>query len=241
MSENPIDQFSVTTLHKLSLFGENINFTNSSLFMAIAVLIISTLFMLATRKSKIVPSRFQAFTESIYYFVHDTVRENTHGKGEKFFPFVFTIFTFIITLNLLGNAPYGFSVTSQLIVTSIFALIVFLLVTLVGFYIHGLKFLSLFLPEGTPMVMAPLIVVLEIFAYLVRPIALSIRLGANMIAGHILVAVVAGLISILGIWGILPISFIVIFDGFELFVAILQAYIFTILTCVYLNDAINLH
>jgi F-type H+-transporting ATPase subunit a len=147
----------------------------------------------------------------------------------------------IVTLNLLGLAPYGFTVTSHLIVTGALAAVVFCLVTITGFLLHGLKFLRLFLPEGTPIFMAPLIFILELLAYLVRPIALTIRLGANMMAGHILVSVAVGFITAMGIWGILPISFIVIFDGFEIFVAILQAYIFTILTCVYLNDAINLH
>jgi len=241
MKDNPLGQFAIKTLYPITLNGHDISFTNASMFMAIAVIIVTSFFILAIRKSELIPGRFQSFAESIYNFTLMTLDENTHGKGQQFFPFIFSLFMFIVALNLLGNAPYGFSVTSQLIVTSTFAFVVFCLVTITGFVKHGFKFLSLFLPEGTPIFMAPLIVVLEIFAYFVRPVALSIRLGANMIAGHILIGVIVGFITLMGIWGFLPISFIVLFNGFEIFVAILQAYIFTILTCVYLNDAINLH
>lgn len=241
MSESPLTQFAVKTILPIEIAGFNIDFTNSSMFMLIGVIITTLTLSLAMRKSTIIPSRFQAFAESIYNFTLKTLNENTKNKGEEFFPFIFTLFMFIMILNLLGLAPYGYSVTSQLIVTSALALVVFIIITVTGFVKHGIKFLRLFFPQGTPLIMAPLIIVLEIFAYLVRPIALSIRLGANMIAGHILVAVIVSFVGLMGIWGFLPISFIVIFEGFEIFVAILQAYIFTILTCVYLNDAINLH
>ncbi|MEQ9116504.1 MAG: F0F1 ATP synthase subunit A [Rickettsiales bacterium] len=241
MKNNPLEQFAVETIIPLKIMEHDLSFTNASLFMALAVMIMTSFFALAIRKSELVPGRFQAFAENIYNFTLTTLDENTHGKGQQFFPFIFSLFMFILALNLLGNAPYGFSVTSQLIITSALAFVVFCIVTITGFIKHGLKFLSLFLPEGTPWAMAPLIIVLEVFAYFVRPVALSIRLGANMIAGHILVGVIVGFIALMGIWGFLPISFIIVFDGFEIFVAILQAYIFTILTCVYLNDAINLH
>lgn len=241
MIKDPLEQFTVNTIIPIYISNYDMSFTNASLFMAIAVVTVTIVALLSMRKQAIIPSKMQAFAEYIYNFTYKTLDENTYGKGEKFFPFIFTLFMFIVTLNLLGHVPYGYTVTSQLIVTSALALVVFLVVTITGFVKHGLKFLSLFLPEGTPLVMAPLIVILEIFSFLVRPVALSIRLGANMIGGHILVSVIVSFITVMKIWGFLPISFIVILDGFEIFVAILQAYIFTILTCVYLNDAINLH
>jgi F-type H+-transporting ATPase subunit a len=151
------------------------------------------------------------------------------------------LFLFILTLNVLGLIPNGFAVTSQIIVTFALATAVFIIVTIIAFIRHGLHFFSFFLPSGTPWFLAPLMVVIEFFTYCTRPISLSMRLAANMMAGHILIAVVAGFIVMMGVAGLLPISFIVVFTGFEFFVAILQAYIFTILTCVYLNDAINLH
>jgi F-type H+-transporting ATPase subunit a len=170
------------------------------------------------------------------------LQQNVGPKGKKFVPLMFTLFMFILTCNLFGMIPYSFTVTSHISITFALAMMVFLLVTLLGFYLHGFHFFSLFLPAGTPWWLAPLMVVIELFAYLARPVSLSLRLAANMVAGHVLLKVVAGFVVSMAIYlKFLPIPFIVVLIGFEIFVAILQAYIFTILSCVYLNDAINLH
>ncbi|MCH9753446.1 MAG: F0F1 ATP synthase subunit A [Alphaproteobacteria bacterium] len=239
--ENPLDQFKIFSLIPIKLAGYDISFTNSSLFMVIALLLTSSFFILVLKTSKDVPGKLQSLAEILYNFILDTVNSNTMGKGEKYVPFIFTIFLFILTLNLFGVIPYGFTVTSHISVTFAAAMIVFISVTLIAFFRHGMKFFSFFLPQGTPIFLAPLMILIEFFTYMTRPISLSIRLAANMMVGHILMFVIATFIAIMGLWGFLPISFIVIFTGFELFVAILQAYIFTILSCVYLNDAINLH
>jgi F-type H+-transporting ATPase subunit a len=168
--------------------------------------------------------------------------QSVGAKGRKFVPLIFTLFMFILTCNLFGMIPYGFTVTSHISITFALAMMVFLLVTLVGIYLHGFHFFSLFLPAGTPWWLAPLMVVIELFAYLARPVSLSLRLAANMVAGHVLLKVIAGFVVSMAIYlKILPIPFLVILIGFELFVAVLQAYIFTILSCVYLSDALNLH
>jgi F-type H+-transporting ATPase subunit a len=168
--------------------------------------------------------------------------QNVGAKGKKFVPLIFTLFMFILTCNVFGMIPYGFTVTSHISITFALAMMVFLLVTLFGIYLHGFHFFSLFLPAGTPWWLAPLMVVIELFAYLARPVSLSLRLAANMVAGHVLLKVMAGFVVSMAIYlKILPIPFIVVLIGFELFVAALQAYIFTILSCVYLNDALNLH
>ena len=239
--ENPLDQFKLVDLIPIHVAGYNLSFTNSSLFMVLALLLTSSFFILTLRSSKLVPGRCQAVAEILYNFILDTVNINTMGKGEKYLPFIFSIFAFILTLNIFGNIPYGFTVTSHISVTFAVAMLVFISVTIIAFIKHGLSFFSFFLPKGTPVFLAPLMIAIEFFTYMTRPISLSIRLAANMMVGHILVFVIATFIAAMGFWGFLPISFIVIFSGFELFVAILQAYLFTILTCVYLNDAINLH
>lgn len=238
---SPLDQFKIIDLIKLNIAGYDVSFSNSSLFMLIAVCMISAFFIYAIKKSAIVPGKIQSAAEIIYDFTYRTLSENTGGKGDKYMPFIFTLFMFVLTLNLLGNVPYGFTVTSHLSITFALAILVFVSVTIFAFVIHGWKFFSFFLPEGTPMFLAPLMVVIELFTYLTRPISLSVRLAANMMVGHILVFIVAGFILMMGYWGWIPIPFIIMFNAFEIFVAILQAYIFTILSCVYLNDAINLH
>lgn len=241
MAHSPLEQFQIHDLVKIHALGYDISFTNSALLMSIALLIISSFFFISMSNIKMVPGKMQASAELLHNFILKVLNDNTAGKGQAYFPFVFSLFIFILLLNILGLIPGGYAVTSQVIVTFAMAMLVFVIVTLVAFVKHGLHFFSYFLPSGTPWFLAPLMIVIEFFTYLTRPISLSLRLAANMMAGHILVAVIAGFIIAMGIWGILPISFIVVFTAFELFVAILQAFIFTILTCVYLNDAINLH
>lgn len=242
MAHNPLAQFAIKPLIEIEFMGNNISFTNSSLAMLIAIIISIGFMIYSLRKQTIIPNRLQAFTESIYLMIHDMIDQNIGEKGRKFFPLIFSIFTFILFCNLLGMVPYSFTATSHIIVTFALATLIFLLVTIVGFWNHGLKFLSLFLPKGTPGWLAPLIILIELFAYLARPVSLSLRLAANMIAGHVLLKVLVGFVVAMSFYlKPLPIPLIVILIGFEIFVAILQAYIFTILSCVYLSDAVNLH
>ena len=161
--------------------------------------------------------------------------------AKKYIPFVFTLFMFILTCNLLGMLPFSFTVTSHIIVTFGMAIVVFVGVTIIGFMRHGFHYLSLFLPSGTPIAMAPLMIFTEFFAYMVRPVSLSVRLAANMTAGHIVMKVIASFVIMAPIIGVVPFALLTVLTGFELFVAVLQAYIFTILSCVYLTDAVKLH
>lgn len=241
MSLDPFHQFEVTPIVNLELAGFNISFTNSALFMLISMILIMLFFYLALKKPSLVPSRMQCAGEIFYQFTESILLENAGEKSRPFIPFIFTIFAFILVLNLIGMMPYGFAVTSQIIVNFAIAMVIFFMVLIIGFVKHGLGFLSLFLPEGTPILLAPLIIIIELLSFLARPITLTLRLAGNMLAGHVLLKVFASFVVVMGIYGIAPIFFIMIMSGFEIFVAVLQAYIFTILTCVYLNDAINLH
>jgi F-type H+-transporting ATPase subunit a len=195
------------------------------------------------RKQAMVPGYWQSLVEMTYEMVAGTVRDNAGEEGKPFFPIIFTLFMFVLMCNLLGMMPYSFTVTSHIIVTFALAAFVFLGVTLIAIIKHGpLKFLGFFLPHGTPMWMAPVMYVIELFSYLSRPISLSVRLAANMLAGHILLKIVAGFIISLGlIAGWLPFGFTVMLSGFEVAVALIQAYIFTVLASIYLNDALHLH
>jgi len=242
MKHSPLDQFKIKEIANIELFGHEIVFTNSALFMIIASLFIVFYFILALKGKKLIPTRLQLSGELFYSLITDTVNQNVGTKGKKFVPLIFTLFMFIMTCNLFGMIPYGFTVTSHISVTFALAMMVFLLVTLLGFALHGFHFFSLFLPKGTPWWLAPLMIIIELFTYLARPVSLSLRLTANMVAGHVLLKVIAGFVVSMAIYfKILPIPFISVLIGFEIFVAILQAYIFTVLSCVYLNDAINLH
>jgi F-type H+-transporting ATPase subunit a len=239
---SPLEQFVVKPLAKIQLAGYDLSFTNSSLFMILSLMAITALLTLPMRGASLVPNRMQSVVEVIYQFIASTIKETAGDEGKKYMPFVFTIFMFVLMCNLLGMLPYSFTVTSHIIVTFVLALLVFLIINIIAFARHGFHFFSLFLPEGTPWWIAPLMIVIEVFTYLARPITLSIRLAANMVAGHVLIKVIAGFAVAMGLlWAWLPVSFVIVLTGLEIFVAILQAYVFTILTCVYLNDAINLH
>lgn len=242
-THSPLAQFEITPIFKLpELLGYDIAFTNSSLFMVIAVAAIWLFFALSMRKATLIPSRMQSVAESTYSFVANTVRENAGHGSEKFFPLVFSLFLFVLFANLIGMLPYAFTVTSHVVITFALAILVFFAVTLVAIFKHGpLKFLASFLPEGTPWWMAPMMYFIELFSYLARPVSLSVRLAANMIAGHTMLKVIAGFVVMLGAAGIAPMALLVVLTGFEVFIAILQAYIFTVLTCVYLNSALHLH
>lgn len=242
MKHSPLEQFQVKELVNIQLFNHDVSLTNSSMFMILAASFIIFYFIIAFAGKKLVPGRLQLSAELFYSLITSTLNQNVGEKGKNFIPLIFTLFMFIMTCNLLGMIPYGFTVTSHISVTFVLAMMVFLLVTILGFVKHGMHFLSLFLPAGTPWWLAPLMIVIELFAYLARPVSLSLRLAANMVAGHVLLKVLAGFVVSMAFYlKALPIPFISVLIGFEIFVAILQAYIFTILSCVYLNDAINLH
>ncbi|HJD66180.1 MAG TPA: F0F1 ATP synthase subunit A [Rickettsia endosymbiont of Bembidion nr. Transversale] len=242
MLHNPLVQFDIKKLIDIKVMDFDISFTNSAAYMLLASVLASTYFYLAFSNPRLVPSRLQISGEIIYNLVTDMLNQNVGSKGRKFVPVIFTLFVFILFCNLFGMIPYGFTVTSHIIITFALAILVFLMVTIVGFVKHGMHFLSLFLPHGTPLWLAPLMIIIELFTYLARPASLSLRLAANMMAGHILLKVIASFVVTLMIYlKFLPIPLMVILIGFEIFVAILQAYIFTILSCVYLNDAVNLH
>ncbi len=239
---SPLEQFKIKKILEIDLLGLDISLTNSSVFMILAAFITLLYFSLAFKAKTIVPSRLQLSGEMLYELITNMLEQNVGIKGRKFIPLIFTLFLFILACNMLGMLPYGFTVTSHISVTFVLAMMIFLLVLIVGLVNHGLHFFSLFLPAGTPWWLAPLMIVIELFAYLARPVSLSLRLAANMVAGHILLKVMAGfVVSLMLFLKFLPIPMIIVLIGFEFFVAILQAYIFTILSCVYLNDALNLH
>lgn len=237
-----MEQFQIKRLIPIDLFGWDVSFTNASLFMVIAMAIIPLFYLVAMNRRSLVPGRLQSTAELSYEFIANMVRENVGEAGMKYFPWIFTIFMFILVLNLLGLMPYSFTVTSHIIVTFALAAMVWLIITAIGFMNHGVGFLKLFVPSGVPWWLLPIIVVIELISYMIRPISHSVRLFANMMAGHAMLKVFAGFVISLGvIGGWAPFVFLLGFTGLELVVAILQAFIFTVLTCIYLNDAVNMH
>ena len=243
MTTNPMHQFEIYRIGpEISLGAVNLSFTNASLFMAISATIILFLLFLGTKKKLLIPSKIQLITEMSYTFVAKMIND-TAGPGAKpFFPFIFTLFMFVLFCNMIGMLPYSFTVTSHIIVTFTFAAIIFIGVTIIGFIKHGIKYLELFIPKGVPIVLLPLIIIIELISYLTRPVSLSVRLFANMMAGHTMLKVFGGFVISLGLLGgWLPLSFTVALTGLEILVAFLQAYVFAILTCIYLNDALNLN
>lgn len=219
----------------------DLSYTNSALFMTIALVLASSFLLLATRRGALVPGRWQSVAEISYEFVANMIRDNVGQEGRKYFPFIFTLFMFVLFGNMLGMVPYSFTFTSQIVVTFALATVVFVGVTIIGFKKHGLHFLSFLMPAGVPMFMAPLIIPIEILSYFTRPVSLSLRLFANMTAGHTMMKVFAGFVVLLGVFGVVPLALVAALTGLELIIAFLQAYVFTILTCVYLNDALHLH
>jgi F-type H+-transporting ATPase subunit a len=210
--------------------------------MVIVVGAISLLFVLSTQKKSLVPSRMQLLSEMAYEFVAKMISETAGDKARPYFPFILTLFLFVLFSNMIGMLPYSFTVTSHIIVTFALAIFVFIGVTIIGFIKHGIGYLKLFVPSGVPVVLMPIIVVIEIISYLSRPVSLSVRLFANMMAGHTMLKVFGGFVISLGlVGGWLPLGFSVALTGLEILVAFLQAYVFAILTCIYLNDALNLH
>ena len=227
---------------KISFGGMDVSFTNSSLFMMISAITILLFLLMGTKKKSLVPSKIQLLSELSYSFIAKMINDTAGSNGKPFFPFIFSLFMFILFCNMIGMLPYAFTVTSHIIVTFVLAAIIFIGVTFLGFIKHGVKYLKLFVPSGVPIILLPLIVVIEIISYLSRPVSLSVRLFANMMAGHTMLKVFGGFVISLGfLGGWLPLSFSVALTGLEILVAFLQAYVFAILTCIYLNDALNLH
>lgn len=239
---DPMHQFEIQRFIKLELFGIDASFTNASLWMVIAVILVTALTVWGMSGRALVPGRLQSVAELAYEFVANMVRENVGSAGQRYFPFVFTLFMFVLAANTLGLLPYSFAVTSHIIVTFALAAFIFIGVTIIGFITHGLGFLRFFVPSGVPSVMLVLLVPIEIISYLTRPMSLSVRLFANMMAGHTMLKVFGAFVVGLGIiGGWAPLAFLVVFTGLEVLVAFLQAYVFAILTCIYLNDALHMH
>jgi F-type H+-transporting ATPase subunit a len=235
--------------------GYDASFTNASLFMLIAVALITLFLVLSTSGRSLIPTRWQSLAEMTYEFIANMIRDNVGTDGKKYFPFIFSLFMFILFCNLLGMIPYTFTVTSHIIVTFALALVVFIGVTMIGFARHGTHYLRLFVPAGVPLPLLFLLVPIEVLSYLIRPVSLSVRLFANMTAGHTMLKVFGGfVVTLLGLIGgsiglasigvvgsILALAFTIALTGLEVGIALLQAYVFTILTCIYLNDAVHMH
>jgi F-type H+-transporting ATPase subunit a len=244
---DPIHQFAIQNIVDFgNIGGAQFALTNSALFMLIAVLLISAFLILGSARRALVPSRMQSLAEISYEFVANMLRESTGKDGMRFFPFVFSLFMFVLFLNVIGLVPYFFTVTSHIVITAALALTVILLVIFYGFYRNGVRFLKLFVPQGVPGYLLPLVVAIEVLSFLSRPISLSVRLFANMLAGHITLKVFASFILMLGAFGIggwigaiIPFGMTVALTALEVLVAFLQAYVFAILTCMYLNDALH--
>ena len=243
MATNPMHQFNVYRIGPEIKLGEiDISFTNASLFMVISALTISLFLFLGTREKRLIPGKFQLLSEIFYNFVAKMISDTAGKKAKPYFPFIFSLFMFVLFCNMIGMIPYSFTVTSHIIVTLILAIFIFIAVTIIGFIKHGFGYLKIFVPSGVPVLLLPLITVIEIISYLSRPVSLSVRLFANMMAGHTMLKVFGGFVISLGLLGgWLPLSFSVALTGLEILVAFLQAYVFAILTCIYLNDALNLH
>lgn len=245
---SPVAQFEIKPIFDLSIGGLDVSFTNSSLFMLLAIVVSSVFLISAMRKRELIPGRMQGLAEMMYEFVADMVRSNAGNEGRPYFPFIFTLFVFLLFGNLLGLIPYSYTFTSQIVVTFVMAAFVFLALTVLALFKHGLHFFSFFVPAGAPKALIPFLIIIEVISYFVRPVSLSVRLFANMLAGHTMLKVFAGLaVMISGVGGaavagsVFPFLALIGLTGLEVLVAVLQAYVFTILTCMYLNDALHLH
>jgi F-type H+-transporting ATPase subunit a len=237
----PLEQFEIHPLIPIHIGGYDVSFTNSALVMCVAVALITIFMMLSMRDARLVPSRSQSVAEYSYEFVANMVRDSAGTDGVRYFPYIFSLFMFILVGNLIGLLPYSYAFTSQVIVTAGLAVAVFIAVTIVAFVRHGLHFFGFFFPEGAPVFMAPLLVPIEIISYLSRPFSLAIRLFANVMAGHTMLAVFASFVVGLGLFGFLPVLFDSVLLVFEVFIGSLQAYIFAVLACLYLHDALYMH
>jgi|TARA_R110000751_G_scaffold2036_19_gene11006 F-type H+-transporting ATPase subunit a len=237
----PLEQFKIKPLADLSVGGFDVSFTNSALWMVIAAVLVTAFMTLSMRRGALVPGRWQGAAEVMYEFVANMLKDNVGTAGRKYFPFVFTLFMFVLFGNLLGMIPHGFAFTSHIIVTFAMALVIFVGVTIIGFARHGTHYLRMFFPEGAPIATAIILIPIEIISYFSRPFSLAIRLFANMTVGHIMLKVIGGFVGLIGIFGVLPFAMLTGITVLEFGIAALQAYVYTILTCIYLHDAIHMH
>ena len=238
---SPVERFELKNLATIEVGTLDLSFTNSAFFMMLATAVVAVFLTQAMKGRHLVPTRLQSMAELSYEFIANMVRENVGSGGRPYFPFIFSLFMFILVGNLLGMIPYSYTFTSQIIVTFAMAITVFVGVTVIALIKHGLHFFTFFFPSGAPIYMAPLLIPIEILSYLSRPVSLSVRLFANMMAGHTMMKVFGGFVVSLGLFGVAPLAILVALTGFEILVAVLQAYVFTILTCIYLHDALELH
>lgn len=242
---NPIEQFQIKPYIPLEVAGVDISFTNSAAMMVISVVLITAFLTLSVRSRALVPGRWQSMAELFYEFVANMLRDNVGSEGRKYFPFIFSLFMFVLFGNLLGMVPGAFTYTSHVIVTFAMAAVVFVGVTIIGFARHGTHFFRMFFPEGAPIATALILVPIEVISYFSRPFSLAVRLFANMTVGHIILKVMGGFVVALGgfyvVPGIVPFAFLSAVTVLEFGIALLQAYVFTILSCIYLNDAIHMH
>lgn len=238
---DPLHQFEIVPLVPIEIGGLDLSFSNSSLWMLITIAAITVFFVLATGGRELVPGRLQSVAEMFYETIANMVRDNVGTEGRRYFPFIFSLFLFVLFGNTLGVIPSSFTFTSHIAVTFFMAFVIFIAVTVIGFARHGAGYLRMFFPHGAPLWTAVILVPIELISYLSRPVSLSMRLFANMMAGHILLKVFSGFVLLMGFFGIVPMAALIGITALELLVAVLQAYIFTILTCVYLHDAIHMH
>jgi len=236
----PLEQFEIKPIVPLEVGGVDVSFTNSSLWMVAALVAATLVLTIGMRGRAMVPGRMQSIAELSYEFIANMVKDNAGSEGRPYFPFLFTLFFFILFCNLLGMIPYSFTPTSHIIVTFAMAAVVFIGVTIIGIAKNGVGFLKLFAPSGVPVFLLLILIPIEIISYFVRPISLSLRLFANMMAGHTMLKVFGGFVISLGlVAGWAPLLFIVALTGLEIGIALLQAYVFTVLSCLYLHDALH--
>lgn len=242
---SPVEQFAVKPIFPVvPVEGAELPFyafTNSALAMAAALGLATLFFWVATRKRAMVPGRWQSVGEMVFEFIANMIRDNVGKEGMKYFPFIFTLFMFVFLGNMLGMLPYSFTFTSHILVTAALAVFIFIMVTIIGFARHGTHYFRMFFPHGAPIATAPILIPIELISYLSRPFSLSVRLFANMTVGHIMLKVLAGFVVAMGVFGVVPFVVVAGITVLEFFIAALQAYVFTILSCIYLNDAINMH
>nr|YP_009317597.1 ATP synthase F0 subunit 6 [Pterocladiella media]AOX49049.1 ATP synthase F0 subunit 6 [Pterocladiella media] len=246
--QSPLEQFEIVTILPLSIGGINISITNSTLFMFLTFTISIFWLSLSFYKNSLIPTNWQLLKESIYEITSNMIRENLGSKGEFYFPFIFSLHLFLLFCNFIGMVPYSFTVTSHIIFTFGLALSIFIGINIIGIQTHGINFFSLFLPRGVPLFIVPLIITIELLSYSIKVFTLSIRLFANMTSGHTLLKIIAGFAwtmlsagGLLAVFHLIPLGLLVALIGLELAIAGLQAYVFTLLTCIYLNDVIDLH
>lgn len=244
-AHGPLHQFEVTKMVDISVGGLGLHITNSAIWMMVATALVIVFTTVFISRRALVPGRMQSLVELSYEFVANMIKDNVGHEGRPFFPFIFTLFMFILACNMLGMLPYSFTVTSQIVVTFGLAFVVFIGVTIVGFIKHGLGFFKFFLPQGVPGFLAPLVIPIEVLSYLIRPVSLGLRLFANLTAGHTMLKVFAGFVVPLGAFyilpGVVPMAAVIGLTVLEFAIAFLQAYVFAVLSCIYLHDAIHMH